>query len=662
MFESATIALALINDVLQAMIVIFGVAVFLYNLRHSVRDRVTRAFNSLLFFVVIVYFAELLSTRATMDISSEVWARLGWIGIAMVPAAQFHLADALLVTTGDISGRRRLFVRVWYLTGVAFFILAIFFDLVVSDVMLVPNALHLSSGPLFLLFAIYYWAITVASISMVWRARERCVTHTTRKRMTVILITFLAAPLAVFPYLVFSNDPELRVSLIFWLVLVLGNVLVSIMFAFLTYYIAYFGAASPDRVVRVRLFKFMARVPLAATIVLLVYVLLNKAGSLLGLHIETALAIAIVAAVILIEWAIYAFKKPLERLFQLTDEPEVRLIQQLSERVVTTRDMRQFLESVLAAACEILRTPTAFIVAFTHTGPRLEAHVGPLGSADGIWTDDTMEQLALSAGNPKLTESPAPSDSLESSDGFILWRDFWIRPLYDDTQEALLGIFGVKARAAQPDLTESEEITFARLTYQASKALEDRLLQQEVFAAVEGLLPQLTALQKRRSAATFGGAPVLTAPRSADANVVNDPEFNNMVWDALSHYWGGPKLTRSPLMRLWIVQRAMSDHEGNPTRALREILMEAVERQRPEGDRSMTTAEWILYNILELKFIQGQKVRDVARRLAMSESDLYRKQRVAIENVGQAVMLMEAEAMNDQASEPTPEDSPLEVE
>lgn len=59
----------------------------------------------------------------------------------------------------------------------------------------------------------------------------------------------------------------------------------------------------------------------------------------------------------------------------------------------------------------------------------------------------------------------------------------------------------------------------------------------------------------------------------------------------------------------------------------------------------MTTAEWILYNILELKFIQGQKVRDVARRLAMSESDLYRKQRVAIENVASAIQNMERQAV-----------------
>jgi DNA-directed RNA polymerase specialized sigma subunit len=57
----------------------------------------------------------------------------------------------------------------------------------------------------------------------------------------------------------------------------------------------------------------------------------------------------------------------------------------------------------------------------------------------------------------------------------------------------------------------------------------------------------------------------------------------------------------------------------------------------------MTTAEWLLYNILELKFIQGLRVRDVAQRLAMSESDLYRKQRVAIEEVAHALAEMEQE-------------------
>jgi hypothetical protein len=70
-------------------------------------------------------------------------------------------------------------------------------------------------------------------------------------------------------------------------------------------------------------------------------------------------------------------------------------------------------------------------------------------------------------------------------------------------------------------------------------------------------------------------------------------------------------------------------------------LGQAIERLRPDGERRMTTTDWILYNILELKFIRGLKVRDVAGRLAMSESDLYRKQRVAITQVARVLADLE---------------------
>jgi hypothetical protein len=74
--------------------------------------------------------------------------------------------------------------------------------------------------------------------------------------------------------------------------------------------------------------------------------------------------------------------------------------------------------------------------------------------------------------------------------------------------------------------------------------------------------------------------------------------------------------------------------------ALRAILKQAVEQVRPEGERRFTT-EWILYNILDLKFIEGRKVREVAARLAMSEADLYRKQRVAVESVAKSILEMD---------------------
>ena len=96
-----------------------------------------------------------------------------------------------------------------------------------------------------------------------------------------------------------------------------------------------------------------------------------------------------------------------------------------------------------------------------------------------------------------------------------------------------------------------------------------------------------------------------------------------------------------------VVQKAVDNHDGVSTNALRAILKQGIDRVRPEGDRRFT-GEWILYNILEMKFMEGRKVRDIAMRLAMSEADLYRKQRVAIEAVANAIIEMETHAREEE--------------
>lgn len=122
------------------------------------------------------------------------------------------------------------------------------------------------------------------------------------------------------------------------------------------------------------------------------------------------------------------------------------------------------------------------------------------------------------------------------------------------------------------------------------------------------------------------------------------------VWvkDALTHYWGGPKLTNNPLINFKIVETVSETAEGNRTNALRKVLSDAIEKMKPSGERKFTS-EWLLYNILELKFLQGKKVREVARKLAVSEADLYRKQKIAIENVAINIADMEAAANGTEA-------------
>ncbi|MEM9775008.1 MAG: GAF domain-containing protein [Chloroflexota bacterium] len=635
--------LSLINIVLQSAIVIFGSTIVLYNLPYFRRDRVTRAFSLLTSFVVIVYVAELIVSIGVPVATAATWLRAEWVGIAQVPAALLHLSDVLLISTGSVSNRRRFTVYGTYLISAVFMTLAMLTNLVVADVIQQNGLTYLSSSTLFPFFSLFFIVVTGLAIWNIWRARNRTIIPITRRRLTLVLGGALAAPIGVYPYLLISSSRTAPTLESINILLFFGNFVVGAMFAILTSQLVYFAlTSSPARVVRIRLYKYMARVPLAATLVLAAYVLVQDGANFLGLPENLAVPFAVVATVIVVEWAIHTFKRSLERIFQLNDDPDIQRIQLLSERIVTTREMHEFLESILATTCNALQSPSAFVVTYTPEGPKMERSIGLSFEGDQIAMGEELQSIVINRQSGVVAAGDFGDYPIAvGNDDLIRWQNFWIRPLRDRKGKDLLGIFGIRMREETPYLTEDEADLFNRLADQAAAALEDQVLQRQVFAAVEGLLPQVTEFQQRRNmAATSDPTPALTQS-AEELELLNDPDFSTLVKDALNHYWGGPRLTESPLLRLSVVQKALDENEDNPTRALRYILTKAIEQQKPEGDRSWTSAEWILYNILELKFLEGRKVRDIARRLAMSESDLYRKQRVAIENVAKTISEME---------------------
>jgi hypothetical protein len=223
------------------------------------------------------------------------------------------------------------------------------------------------------------------------------------------------------------------------------------------------------------------------------------------------------------------------------------------------------------------------------------------------------------------------------------WGNFWILPLYhrrhsgmdQDELPPLLGLLGVARREKQKVIERDQREALWLLADRAALALQDRQLQQRVFRTVADLQPQVEMIQRMRAAGRYDSRTNLL-----DETLLQESDLANWVRDALTHYWGGPKLTNNPLMKLQVVQELAEKDGGNSANALRILLRKAVDQVKPKGDRKFTT-EWILYNILEMKFIEGRKVRDVASRLAMSEADLYRKQRIAVEVVAKAILEME---------------------
>jgi hypothetical protein len=307
----------------------------------------------------------------------------------------------------------------------------------------------------------------------------------------------------------------------------------------------------------------------------------------------------------------------------------------LGNRLLTTTDLRQFLENVLTALCDLLRVDTAFVAAIDGGRPHLEVVCGSL-------EPDTADQLPseawrAGADNPEQRAGKlAEERSVQRQGDLFVWDGFWLVPLYTKAGDAVLGIVGMRALSAEPDLNPAEEAGMGALLAQAAAALEDRQLQQGLFGALESIIPEIEDIQRRRGVLYYVGDDAVSgfdAGESAD--------LRRWVRDALSHYWGGPKLADSPLLSLRVVETAAQEQDGDPIKGLRAVLKQAIERLRPDGQRRMTAPEWILYNILELKFLQGRKVREIALRLVMSESDLYRKQRAAIEAVAQVVQEME---------------------
>ena len=621
-------SLKFINQLLTAGIAITAFSLLLYALTFNLHDRVARTFALILICVVIVFVGDAISSVVSSDNMLQLWLQIEWLGITLLPACYFHFSDALMATTGRQShGNQKWFVRLLYLISIGFLATLPFMMLVGP---LVPNASpapHLQRTWLTWIFALYFVAAMVWSWLNFRRAYQRTVTPTSRRRMRYLITGALAPVLGSYPFLLFGSSIATNHPLLFWLVAVSNNLLVLALLVIMAYSVAFFGVSWPDRVVKRRLFKWLMRGPVTASTVLAITTLVRRAGEYFGFEYSAAVPIVMVGSLLLFEYAITLAAPLWERWsFSGGDKSNILLVQTLNERLLTTGDLRQFLEAILAAVCDRIQAPNAFIIALDAGDLEMLVNIGKAPAVEEV--TDGLTHIVGQNGNGK---------------GFFTWNNYWLVPLHSqrDDEASLLGILGI-ARKPDSVLGEDQKEAVLFLAARAATSLEDHVQQQEIFNSIETLSPQIDMIQRLRAASGYGDTNVLSATEIP----LESPDLARWVKDALTHYWGGPRLTDSPLMRLKVVQKTLEEHQDNPANALRAILRQAVDQVRPEGERRFT-GEWILYNILEMKFMEGKKVREIATRLSMSEADLYRKQRVAVEAVADAILDMEHKARAD---------------
>ena len=194
-----TEALGFMNALVSSVVVILAFSLLAYTLTYNFRHPVARRFAFLLALVMITYASEVALTRAISPDSATKWLRFQWLGIALLPGAYYTFSYSILRTTNYHTDRRRLLNNAIGVLSVVSALLALFSSLLVDYVEFDPLLSFLRPGILFWPFAALFAGVVILSHFNIWKARQRCLTAESRKRMTYLLLASAAPASVHFP-------------------------------------------------------------------------------------------------------------------------------------------------------------------------------------------------------------------------------------------------------------------------------------------------------------------------------------------------------------------------------------------------------------------------------------------------------------------------------
>ena len=632
-----SLVLETLNQILYAAVAITAIALLMYTSGFNLRDRIVQTFALILLCVVMIYTGETVAAVSNQPEYIQLWLQLKWIGLMMLPAVYLHFSDALLTVSGRPSrGRRTTFVWVTYLiTGAA--AILIFFGVTIGE--LVPDKtpmFFLERNQITFFFGLFYLIVMAMVSYNLIRAMIRTATKTGLRRMIYLLAGAAAIAFSSIIFLFHGNNWFANHPHWFWFLSILASSVAIFFMVVMTYTVSFFGLLWTDRQIKSRLFRWLLRGPFTAAVVLGLTTVARRYGELQGDSYIYFVPIVMVGGTLLLQYAINIFSPYIEKSFFWGDDrDDLETIQSLQDRMLTNRDLIQFLETTAALISDRLPVSGGFIALLEGEKVTRSVSTGDQKAIENYLVDENFIKEA--------------QENLVDQDGLIEWQGLFLVPLeyhFEDGTSKLLGLGGFVKNNLR-EIEEDDREAVLQLAERATLAIKDHTIQKQVIESLSALQTEVDYLQNIRAASSFN------VDKLTNIEQPELPEgMSTWVKDALTHYWGGPKLTNNPLMQLKVVEAESENLDGNRTNALRAVLTEAIEMIKPSGERKFTS-EWLLYNILELKFLQGKKVREVARKLAVSEADLYRKQKIAIESVAQKIAVLEANA-NGNGEHPTP--------
>jgi hypothetical protein len=618
-----------VSDILTAGLAITTFSLFIYSLTFKTRDLLTNIFSGILFVLILIFGADAFgSITMDKDLLLSI-LKVHWTGLIFIPTLYFLFSDALLALTGRPSrGKRRIlgYIAIGISSLLCVFLYSnnLLGELIISQA---PAPYFLRTGMMNFYLAFFF--VTVAfSLYNFYRAIRRTNSPTSKRRMTYLVVGAIGLFFGLFPYLVFESAVGVPNSLIFWFISSVMYLLSWVLLCIMTYAVSFFGFSLPDREIKSRLFHWIFRGPLTASVTLGLTTLIRRLGILTGRNLAMVEILAMVGCIVLLEHLYTLLFPKMEKiLFRGKDLNDLERIRSLEERLFTKNDFNQFAEIILAALCDRIRANNAALFLKQNGG-----YERPIEIGDSARIIEKVNKANFDFGEDWQNKS------------VCRWNGIIIIPVKDGREHengSLISGFIVLDRLKRTDLDPEQVRAVNLLLRRLHTAINDYQRQQKMLVSLELLEPQMDEIQNLLAAGRF-------AAINTQINLKDTESLSKWAKDALSHLWGGPKLSGNSLLQLTIVQHKADETGETLTKTLREILQEAIASLRPEGERQYTN-DWLLYNILDFKFNENMKMRDIAKRLALSEADLYRKQRIAIDGVVKKIVEMETLYLSEQA-------------
>jgi hypothetical protein len=120
--------------------------------------------------------------------------------------------------------------------------------------------------------------------------------------MVYLIVSAVGPAVGSFPFLLYGSQFAFHSPIIFWLLSVIANAAVGVSVVAMTYAVSFFGFPWTDRVIKSRLFRWVMRGPMTASLTLGVTTLLTRLGIQFNINNSAVVALAMVATIVIFEY------------------------------------------------------------------------------------------------------------------------------------------------------------------------------------------------------------------------------------------------------------------------------------------------------------------------------------------------------------------------